>query len=104
MTRDELDDVMHELICRDRYLVSSTGVGMQIRDVYPDLPEPEVVAAMWGEHAPPDLTSMLVLEVDGRSDLVMAIPLGEAEAKRWKAGAEAMWAALSSLDDEASAG
>ena len=66
MTRDELNDVIHELTCRDRYLLASAQVGMHIRDVYPDLPETEVVAAMWGEHAPFDLTAMLVMEVAGR--------------------------------------
>ena len=53
----------------------------------------------------PDFTArirMAVLEVDGRTDLVMAIPLGESEAKRWRAGADAMWSALSAADDPAS--
>ena len=51
---------------------------MTIRDVYPDNPEAEVIAAMWGEHAPPDLEAMLVMEIGGRSDMVLATPLGAA--------------------------
>ena len=43
---------------------------------------------------------MLVMEVGGRSDLVIAVPLGEAEAARWQAAAECMWAALSAEDPE----
>tara|TARA_E500000178_G_scaffold280256_1_gene280256 strand:+ start:75 stop:266 length:192 start_codon:yes stop_codon:yes gene_type:complete len=62
-----------------------------------------VVAEMWGEHAPPDLEAMLVLAIGGRSDMVIAIPLGEAETARWQAAAESMWAALSAEDNAASA-
>ena len=76
---------------------------MHIRNVYQDIPEAEVVAEMWGEHAPPDLEAMLVMAIGGRTDMVIAVPLGEAEAARWEAAAESMWSALSAEDDEASA-
>ena len=49
------------------------------------------------------LAGVLVMEVGGRNDMVIAVPLGEAEAARWQAAAESMWAALSAADDEASA-
>ena len=98
-----LEDTIHELTARDRYMLTSADVGMTIREIYPDIPEAEVVAEMWGEHAPPDLEAMLVMAIGGRSDMVIAVPLGEAEAARWEAAAESMWAALSAEDDEASA-
>ena len=103
MDQELLEDTIHELTCRDRYALSSAQVGMTIREVYPDIPEAEVVAEMWGEHAPPDLAAMVVMDVGGRSDMVIAVPLGEAEAARWQAAAESMWAALNATDDEASA-
>ena len=103
MDQQLLEDTIHELTARDRYMLTSADVGMTIREVYPDIPEAEVIAAMWGEHAPADLTAMLVMEIGGRSDMVIAIPLGAAEAARWQAAAESMWAALSAADDEASA-
>lgn len=58
---------------------------MHVRDFFTDLPEREAIDAMWGEHAPPDLEAMLVMEIGGRSDMVLAIPLGAAEAARWHA-------------------
>ena len=58
---------------------------MHVRDFFTDLLEREVIDAMWGEHAPPDLEAMLVMEIGGRSDMVLAIPLGAAEAARWHA-------------------
>ena len=100
MDQKLLEDTIHELTCRDRYALTSANVGMTIRDVYPDIPEAEVVAEMWGEHAPPDLACMLVMEVGGRSDLVIAVPLGAAEAARWQAAAASMWSALSAADPE----
>ena len=103
MDQELLEDTIHELTCRDRYALSSAQVGMTIREVYPDIPEAEVVAEMWGEHAPPDLAAMVVMDVGGRSDMVIAVPLGEAEAARWHAAAASMWAALNATDDEASA-
>ena len=85
METSKFNDVMHELICRDRYLLDSTHSGMWVRELYPDIPEVEVVKEWWGEHAPPDLEAMLVMEIRGRSYMVLAIPLGAAEAARWHA-------------------
>ena len=74
METSKFNDVMHELICRDRYLLSSTQSGMTVRGLYLDLPEAEVVREWWGEHAPPDLAAMLVMAIsDG--DRLIAIPL-----------------------------
>ena len=98
MDQQLLEDTIHELTCRDRYMLTSTQVGMTIRGVYPDIPEAEVVIAMWGDHAPADLTAMLVMEIGGRSDMVIAVPLGAAEAARWQAAAASIWAALSAED------
>ena len=48
---------------------------------YPDLPEAEVVREWWGEHAPSDLTAMLVMLI-GEGDRTIAIPLSEAEESK----------------------
>ena len=85
MDQQLLEDTIHELTCRDRYMLASAEACMDVRDVFIDLPEREVIDAMWGEHAPPDLEAMLVMEIGGRSDMVLAIPLGAAEATRWHA-------------------
>ena len=80
MDQQLLEDTIQELTARDRYMLTSADVGMTILEVYPDIPEAEVVTEMWGEHAPTDLTAMLVMEVGSSSDMVIAVPLGEAEA------------------------
>ena len=85
MDQQLLEDTIHELAARDRYMLTSAEACMHVRDVFTDLPEREVIDAMWGEHAPPDLEAMLVMEIGGRSDMVLAIPLGAAEAARWHA-------------------
>ena len=51
---------------------------MHVRDFFNDLPEREVIDAIWREHAPPDLEAMLLMEIGGRSHMVFAIPLGAA--------------------------
>ena len=99
MDQELLEDTIPELTCRDRYALTSAQTGMHIRNVYQDIPEAEVVAEMWGEHAPPDLEAMLVMAIGGRRDMVVAVPLGEAEAARWQAAAESMWSALSAEDE-----
>ena len=101
MNRDELDGVMHELICRDRYLLDSTQSGMWIRELYPDLPEQEVIKQWWGEHAPSEPVAVLVMAI-GESDRVIAIPLSKQEESKWQAAAASMWSALSAADDPAS--
>ena len=45
----------------------------------------------------------MCFELGGRSDMVIAIPLGAAAAARWDAAAESVWAALNADDDAASA-
>ena len=81
-------------------MLASAETCMHVRDLFTGLLAREVIDAMWGEHAPPDLEAMLVMEIAGRSDMVIAIPLGAAEAARWQAAAECMWAALSAEDPE----
>ena len=83
MDQQLLEDTIHELTARDRYMLTSAEACMHVRDVFTDLPEREVIDAMWGEHVPPDLEAMLVMEIGGRSDMVLPIPLGAAEAARW---------------------
>ena len=75
MDQQLLEDTIHEMTCRDRYAKTSAQVGMHIRNVHDEISEAEVVAEMWGEHAPPDLEGMLSLAIGGRSDMVIAIPL-----------------------------
>ena len=67
MDQKLLEDTIHELAARDRYALTSAQVGMHIRNIHDDIPEREVVAEMWGEHAPPDLEAMLVLAMVERS-------------------------------------
>ena len=102
METSKFSAVMHELTCRDRYLLESTQSGMTVRALYPDLPEAEVVREWWGEHAPSDLTAMLVMLI-GEGDRTIAIPLSEAEESKWEAAAASMWSALNAADDAASA-
>ena len=98
MEISKFNDSMHELICRDRYLLDSTQSGMWVREPYPDIEEAEVVKEWWGEHAPPDLAAVLVMRI-GDGDRVTAIPLSTAAEARWKAAAGSMWSALSEEDD-----
>ena len=100
MDQQLLEDTIHELACRDRYLLASAEACMHVRDVFTDLPEREVIDAMWVEHAPPDLEAMLVMEIGGRSDMVLAIPLDAAEAARWHAATKSAWAMLSAQEDD----
>ena len=48
---------MNELTVSDRYMLSS----MTVRELYPDLPEEEVVRQWWAEYAPPDLAAILMI-------------------------------------------
>ena len=98
METSKFDDVMYELICRDRYLLDSTQSGMWIRELYADVPELEVIRECWGEHAPPDLAAVLVMRI-GDGDRVIAILLLKAEEAKWGAAAASMWSALSAEGD-----
>ena len=98
METSKFDDVMHELICRDRYLLDSTQSGMWVRELYRDLPEVEVIKEWWGEHAPPDPVAVLVMAI-GDGDRLIAIPLSRQEEAKWQAAAASMWSALSEEDD-----
>ena len=101
METSKFNHAMHQLICRDRYLLDSTQSGMWVREPYPDLEEAEVVKEWWGEHAPPDLAAMLVMRI-GDGDRLIAIPLSTAEEAKWQAAAACMWSALNAEDDPAS--
>ena len=63
METSKFNDAMHELICRDRYLLDSTQSGMWVRELYRDLPEAEVIKEWWGEHAPTDMVEMFLMEI-----------------------------------------
>ena len=39
METSKFNDAMHELICRDRYLLDSTQAGMWVRELYDDIPK-----------------------------------------------------------------
>ena len=99
MDQQLLEDTIHELICRDRYLLDSTQSGMWVRELNADIPEAEIVKEWWGEHAPPDLAAMLVMRI-GDGDRLIAIPLSTAEEAKWQAAAASMWSALTDLEDE----
>jgi len=73
METSRFDDELNELAARDRYVLSSMQSGMTVRELYPDLPEEEVVRQWWGEYAPLDLAAMLVMQI-GDSERVIAIP------------------------------
>ena len=98
METSKFNHAMHELICRDRYLLDSTQSGMWVRELYRDLPEAEVIKEWWGEHAPPDPVAVLVMAI-GDGDRVIAIPLSRHEEAKWQAAAASMWSALSAEDD-----
>ena len=98
METSKFNHAMHELICRDRYLLDSTQSGMWVRELYADVPEHEVIRECWGEHAPADLAAVLVMRI-GDGDRVIAIPLSTAEEAKWQAAAACMWSALSEEDD-----
>ena len=67
---------------------------------YEDLPEGEVVAALYGDHAPADLTACIVLKV---GEWTVPVPLGAREADKWDKVVDAIEAMLSAADDATSA-
>ena len=71
------------------------------RPTYEDLPESEVVAALYGDHAPADLTACIVLKI---GEWTVPVPLGEREADTWDRVCDAIDNMISAQeDDEASA-
>ena len=93
MEISKFNDSMHELICRDRYLLDSTQSGMWVRELYRDLPEAEVIKEWWVEHAPTDMAEMFLMEI-GDGERVIAIPLSTAAEARWKAAAASIWSTI----------
>ena len=63
MEISKFNDSMHELICRDRYLLDSTQSGMWVLELYCDIPEAEVIKEWWGRHAPTDMVEMFLMEI-----------------------------------------
>ena len=100
MDREEMDDVIHEIHCRDLYLLTRSKQQIMWRPTYEDLPEGEVVAALYGDHAPADLTACIVLKV---GEWTVPVPLGAREADKWDKVVDAIEAMLSAADGEASA-
>ena len=82
---------MHELICRDRYLLDSTQAGMWVREPYADIQEAEVVKEWWGEHAPPDLAAMLVMWINDNDSLTLGANLSNDEAFDTRLSADITW-------------
>ena len=93
----EVEDVLHEVCCRDIYLLNRARQTFMLRPTYEDLPEQEIVNALYGEHAPSDLDSFLVIKIS--EEHVMPVPLGAAEAAKWDAICDAADAMVSALID-----
>ena len=99
MDREELDAAIHEIHCRDLFLLTRAKQQIMWRPVFDDLPEKEVVDQLYGEFAPADLTACIVLKV---GEFTVPVPLGAHEAEKWDRVCDAIDNAISALDDEAS--
>ena len=100
MDREEQDEAIHEIHCRDLFLLTRAKQQIMWRPVSDDLPEKEVVDQLYGEFAPPDFTACIVLKV---GQWTLPVPLGAHEADGWDRVCDAMDNMISALDDEASA-
>ncbi len=100
MDREELDEAIHEIHCRDLYLLTRAKQQIMWRPVFDDLPEKEVVAELYGEFSPPDLTACIVLKV---GEWTVPVPLGAHEAEKWDRVVDAIENMISATDDAASA-
>jgi len=99
MNREQFDDTIHEIHCRDAYLMDRVRQKFLLRPVYEDLPEAEVIAALYGDYAPADLTSCIVMRVH---EWTVPVPLGAHEADKWERVCEAIDNMISAADDPAS--
>ena len=98
----EVEDVLHEVCCRDLYLLNRARQTFMIRPAYEDLDEQAIVNELYGEHAPKDLDSFVVIKIS--EEHVLPVPLGAAEAAKWNGicdAADAMINALEGDEDDA---
>ena len=59
----EVEDVLHEVCCRDLYLLNRARQTLMVRPAYEDLPEQAIVNELYGPHAPEDLHSFVVIKI-----------------------------------------
>ena len=94
----EVEDVLHEVCCRDLFLLNRARQSFMLRPVYEDLPEQEIVNALYGEHAPSDLDSFLVIKLSEQH--TMPVPLSAAEAAKWNSICDAVDLMISALEGD----
>ena len=94
----EVEDVLHEVCCRDLYLLNRARQTLMVRPAYEDLPEQAIVNELYGPHAPEDLHSFVVIKIS--EEHTMPVPLGAAEAAKWNGIRDAADAMISALEDE----
>ena len=94
----EVEDVLHEVCCRDLFLLNRARQSFMLRQVYEDLPEQAIVNALYGEHAPSDLDSFLVIKIS--EEHTMPVPLGVAEAAKWNDICDAVDLMISAQEDD----
>ena len=94
----EVEDVLHEVCCRDLFLLNRARQTFMLRPTYEDLPEQEIVNALYGEHAPRDLDSFLVIKLS--EEHTMPVPLGAAEAAKWNGICDAVDLMISALEGD----
>ena len=92
MTEQEMNALLHELRCRDEYILTSKGQLFVLRELWEDLPqEREALKAMWGPLFPDDLAGVLVAAFDDSTgNAILGMPLSEAEFARWDAASRAI--------------
>ena len=99
MDREELDEAIHEIHCRDLFLLTRAKQQIMWRPVFDDLPEKEVVDQLYGEFALPDLTACIVLKV---GEWTVPVPLGAHEAEKWDRVVDAIENTITAIDDPTS--
>ena len=92
MTEKEMTALLHELRCRDEYVLSSSGERFALRELWVDMPqEREALKTLWGPLFPDDLAGVLVVALGaGTNYAILNMPLGEAEYARWDAASHAI--------------
>ena len=87
-----MNALLHELRCRDEYVLTSTGNTFALRELWEDLPqEREALKTLWGEMFPDDLAGVLVAGFGASSGYaILNMPLSQAEYERWDAASHAI--------------
>ena len=94
----EVEDVLHEVCCRDLFLLNRARQSFMLRPVYEDLPEQEIINELYGEHAPNDLDSFVVIKIS--EEHVLPVPLGAAEAAKWNGICDAVDLMINALEGD----